>query len=108
MHEHQSASNVRHKLFLRASTWPLVVRANKIGSVVRAAGALVLGNLWVRAQRSSAVRLGLVRSSWEMSCDDSAWRFVLLDPLFKHLDVVKFGRAVTAATMAHSRDHEQT
>src|SRR5205085_5761011 len=70
--------------------------------------ARVLSNLRIRAQRSSAVRLGSVRTWWEVRRDDSVWRFVLLNPLFEHVDVVKFRRAIAAATMAHSRDHEQT
>src|SRR6266436_2009285 len=94
-------------LFLELD-YALLIRADKIGSVVGAAVALVLSNLRIPAQRSSAVRLGSVRTRWEVSRDDAVRGFTLLDPLFEHRDAVEVKRTIAAATMVHSRDHQQT
>jgi len=80
-------------LFLELD-YALLIRADKIGSVVGAAVALVLSNLRIRAQRSSAVRLGSVRTRWEVSRDDAVRGFTLLDPLFEHRDAVEVKRTI--------------
>ena len=86
----------------RAAT-PYGVLQTKVRRVIRAAGAFVLGDLTVWAQRTSLIdfAVGRVRG------DDLRRLLALFDPLFHRLHLVEAVRAGAALAVAHSGHHEE-
>src|SRR6476661_8909839 len=77
--------------------------ASKVRRAVGISGALVGGDLRIRAQDAGAIGLavGQVRGG------NGVWRLLLLDPLLERRDHVEAGRTVAAIAMVHPRHHEQ-
>src|ERR1700722_12994994 len=77
--------------------------ANKVGSIVDAAAALITGSLRIGTQRPGAINLPI----GFMGSNDPIRRFPLFDPLFQHANLVEAIGPLSSRAVTHARQHDE-
>src|SRR5438128_2307578 len=83
----------------------LLQHTSEICGGVRIAGSFVLGHLRIRAERTSHYLCRVARNG--SRADELRRSDSLFDPLFKRSEAIETDGAGPAATVAHTRNHEQ-